>query len=231
MHDSMSTRRGVWQAGYDASVNADSHRATAHDDVLTSALVQAVGSLFDDLLDRALLSDERVTSAAEAKRLASADDDLETATDRIQRIVGLGVPLIRVLGRGARVTRLPWALVASTAASMLVTVTAGVREVRILSSLVAYRLEQATGRPADPTLVKKLTLDLYLAPRRQPDASDLKLPLGRLARRWVIRGALARDSAASASKSFDAAERLDLDRILAEHAAVRTALGTRTIGH
>jgi len=31
---------------------------------------------------------------------------------------------------------------------------------------VAYRLEQATGAPSEPALVKKLAIDLYLDPKR-----------------------------------------------------------------
>ena len=200
--------------GYACAMEVENTRRS-HDDVLTSALVQAVGSFFDDLLDRVILSDERVTSADEARRLVAADDDLERIADRLQRVVGLAVPAVRVLARGARFTRIPWALVASTAASTGVTVKAGVREVRVLAALVAHRLEQATGKPADPALVKKLTLELYLTPGRPPDVSNLELPLARLTRRWLLRGALGRDTGSAASKAFDAAERLDVDSLLA----------------
>ena len=99
-----------------------------------------------------------------------------------------------MLARGARFTRVPWVLVATTTMSLLTTVRAGVLEVRVIGSLVAYRLEQATGLPADPRLVKKLTLDLYLAPKREPDVTSLDLPLARLARKWLLRGVLARDT-------------------------------------
>ena len=89
-------------------------------------------------------------------------------------------------------------------------VRSGVREAQVIGSLVAYRLEQATGRPADPALVKKVTLELYLAPRSTPDISDLSLPLRQLVRRWLIKGAIGRDTRKAASKALDAAERLDL---------------------
>ena len=194
------------------------YRKSVHDDVMTSALVQAAGSLVDDLLDRVLVGDEPVTSAAEGKRLLDRDDDLDHVTDRIQRFVGLATPAVRMLARGAKFTRMPWVLVATSTASTGVTIRSSIREVRVLASLVAHRLEQATGAPADPALVKKVTLDLYLSPRREPDVSDLSLPLVRLVRRWLIRGVLGRDTRKAAGKALDAAERLDVDAMLARRA-------------
>jgi len=191
-------------------------RRAAHDEIVTSSLIRAAGSLYDELLNRVLLSSQRVTSAAEGKRLLAQDDDAEELTDRVQRLVMLAVPVVRTLARGARLTRVPWVLVASTAVSTTTTIRAGVREVRVLGSLVAHRLEQTTGAPADPALVKKLTLELYLRPRRQPDLSDTSLPLAKLVRRWLLRGALGRDTTKAAGKALDAAERLDLSRVLAQ---------------
>lgn len=194
-------------------------RRIAHDGIVTSSLVRAAGSLYDDLLNRVLTTPDRVTSAAEGKRLLAQDDDAEELTDRMQRLVMLAVPVVRTLARGARFTRIPWVLVGSTVASTTMTIRAGVREVRVLASLVAYRLEQTTGAPADPALVKKLTLELYLHPRRQPDVSDRSLPLARLVRRWLFRGALGRDTTKVAGRALDAAERLDLTRVLGRDVA------------
>ena len=189
-------------------------RRAAHDEVYASALVDAAGSLVDDLIDRILASVQPVTSAAEGKRLLEADDDLEQMTDRIQRLVALATPLLRTLARGARFTRVPWVLVASSAVSAATTVRAGLHELRILAAFVAHRLEQATAEPADPALVKKLTLELYLHPRREPDVSDLRLPVARVLRKWLTNGVLGRDTRKAARKSLDAAERLDLHRLL-----------------
>jgi hypothetical protein len=196
-------------------VSIEPYRKSVHDEVMTSALVRAAGSLFDDLVDKLLGSDERVTSAAQGKLLIAADDDMEEVADRVQRFVAVATPAVRMLARGARFTRVPWVLVATTTMSLLTTVRAGVLEVRVIGSLVAHRLEQATGLPADPRLVKKLTLDLYLAPKREPDLSTLDLPLARLARRWLLRGVFARDTRKAAHKALDAAERLDVERALA----------------
>ena len=122
----------------------------------------------------------------------------------------LAVPVLRTVARGARFTRVPWVLVASTAVSVALTVRTGVREVQVLGSLVAHRIEEATGEPADPALVKKLTVELYLAPKRVPELSDRRLRLGRLVRRWVLSGALGRDTGKAATRALETADRLDV---------------------
>src|SRR5215467_3201681 len=130
--------------------------ATAATRTAVVALVRAVGDLVDAAVDRVLLTDERVTSASEAKRLLAGEPDTEALADKIQRVVVLAVPVVRMLARGARFTRVPWVMVASSSVSIGIAVRAGVRELQVLASLVAYRLEQATGAPADPALVKKV---------------------------------------------------------------------------
>ena len=173
-------------------------------------LLDAVAGLFDNVIDRILLSPERVTSAAEGKRLMSRDDDTEDMADRVQRVAVIATPIVRTLARGSRfLPRVPWVLVASTTANLVVTLRAGVQEVRVLGSLVAHRLEQATGRPADPRLVKQLTLELYLGPKRTPTLSG-GLKLGKLVRKWLFRGAIGRDTRKGAWKALEAAERLDV---------------------
>src|SRR6476659_3144622 len=173
-------------------------------------LLDAVGGLFDQLIDRILLSPERVTSAGEGKRLIALDDETEDVADRVQRVAVIATPIVRTLARGSRfLPRVPWVLVASTTASLVVTIRGGVHEVRVLGSLVAYRLEQATGRPAGPALVKQLTLELYLSPRRTPTLTG-GLPLGKLARKWLFRGAIGKDTRKAAWKALDAAEHLDV---------------------
>jgi hypothetical protein len=195
-------------------VSIEPYRQSIQDEVMTSALVRAAGTLVDDLVDRLLRTDERVATAAEGKLLIAADDEMEEAADRVQRFVAVATPAVRIFARGARFTRVPWVLVASTAVSLTTTTRAGVREVRVLGSLLAYRLEQATGAPADPALVKKLAVELYLAPKRKPDVTALDLPLAQLARKWLFRGVFGRDTRKAAEKALDAAERLDLDRVL-----------------
>ncbi len=174
-------------------------------------------------IDRVLLTGERVTSAAEGKRLLAGEADLEARTDRIQRAVVVAVPAVRVLARGARFTRVPWVMVASSVLSVGVAVRTGVRELQMLASLVAHRLEQATGAPAEPALVKKLAIDLYLEPKRAPDLADDRLRLVRLSRKWVLSGAFSRNTSKQAAKALDAAERLDAAVLTARWAAIRRA--------
>jgi len=195
-------------------VSIGPYRQSVQDEIMTSALVRGAGNLLDDLVDRVLRNEERVATAAEGKLLIAADDGMEEVADRVQRFVAVATPTVRVLARGARFTRVPWVLVASTAVSLTTTVRAGVREVRVLGSLLAFRLEQVNGAPADPALVKKLAVELYLAPKRKPDVARLDLPLAKLARRWLLRGVFGRDTRRAAEKALDAAEQLDLDHVL-----------------
>jgi hypothetical protein len=176
---------------------------------LPEALVEAAGSLVDAALDRVLLSERRVTSAAEGKGILAGDDDLEGMTDHVQRFVGLATPTLRALGPAARFSRVPWALVASSAVSVTVATRVGVREVQVIGSLIAHRLEMSTGERPEPALVKKLAVELYLDPRSTPDLRDPRLRVSRLVRRWLMSGALARDTRRRAYRALDAAERLD----------------------
>lgn len=180
-----------------------------------SALVEAVGSLTDAAIDRIVLSDERVTSAAEAKRRLSGREEGEELAGKVQRVVVLATPVVRALARGARFTRLPWAMIASSSISIGLTVRTGVRELQMLASLIAYRLEQATGAPSDPRLVKKIAIDLYLDPKRVPDATDKRLRIVRLTRKWLLLGAFGRKTSKRASKALDAAEKLDARELAA----------------
>jgi hypothetical protein len=172
-------------------------------------LVHAIDGLVSRAIDEVLLGDKHVTSAEEARRLLAGDEQAESVADDIQRVIVLAVPVVRAFARGARLVKLPWVIVASSAISVGVAVRTGIREIQVLSSLVAHRLEQATGEPADPTLVKKVTLDLYLHPKRKLNPTDHKLHLVRLTRKWVLGGIFGRETAKRADRALAAAERLD----------------------
>jgi hypothetical protein len=182
---------------------------------LPDAVARAAGQVVTQAFARVLSSNLRVTSAAEGKRLLAQDDSTEEMADAIQRFVGLATPIVRVVARGARFTRVPWVLVASSTVSIGVTVRAGVRELQVIAALLAYRFEQQTGARPESALLQKLALELYLSPRRTPDVRDLRLPVVRLARRWIISGALGRDTRGKAGKALDAAEHLDLATLAA----------------
>jgi hypothetical protein len=156
-----------------------------------------------------------VTSAAEARRLLESQEDTEELTDAIQRFVAIATPVARIALRGARFTRVPWVLVASSTVSMGMTVRNGVRELQAIAALLAYRFEQATGARLEPALLQKLTLELYLRPGRTPDVSNLNLPLAHLARRWIISGAFGRNTRGKTERALAAAERLDVASIAA----------------
>lgn len=132
----------------------------------------------------------------------------------------LAGPVVRTLARGARLTRVPWVLIASSAISVGVAVRGGVRELQLVASLIAHRLEQATGAPSDPALVEKLAIDVYLAPKRTPKLADDKLRLVRLTRKWALSGVFGRKTSKRAGKALDAGERLDAAALSARWAVV-----------
>jgi hypothetical protein len=177
---------------------------------IPDAVQRSVGDVVQRTFERLLASDVHVTTAADGKRLLVEHEDTEQMTDAIQRFVAMATPIVRAALRGARFTRVPWVLVASSTVSIGVTVRTGVRELQVLAALLAHRFERETGSPPDPALLQKLALELYLRPRRKPDVSDTKLPLARLARRWIASGALGRNTRDKTGKALDAAERLDV---------------------
>ncbi len=186
----------------------------------SEALVAAVGALADQAIDRVLLGGERVTSAAEGKRLLAGKADTEALTENIQRVVTLAVPVVRVLARGARFTRVPWVMIVSSALSVGITVRTGARELQVISALIAHRFEQA-GAPGEPALVKKLAIDLYLDPGRTPDLADGRLRLVRLTRKWVLGGVFGRKTSKRAARALDAAEKLDTGAIAEQWASTK----------
>ena len=177
-----------------------------------TALVVAVGRLVDAAVAQVLLSEERVTTAAEGRRRLAGQTETEELADKVQRVVVLATPIVRLAARGAKFTRLPWAMIASSSVSVAIAVRSGVREIQVLSSLIAYRIEQTTGQPADPKLVEKVAVDLYLDPKRTPDMTDDRLRLVRLTRKWVLLGAFGRTTSKRAGKALDAAEKFDAAR-------------------
>ncbi|HET7555526.1 MAG TPA: hypothetical protein VFJ75_07720, partial [Gaiellaceae bacterium] len=95
-----------------------------------AALVRAVVRLVDRAVDEVLLADTRVTSAAEGRRLLARDEQTESLAEDVQRVIVLAVPVLRALARGARLAKVPWVLVGSTAISVGVAVRTGVREIQ-----------------------------------------------------------------------------------------------------
>ena len=182
----------------------------------SGALVHAVGDLVNKAVDQVLLGDERVASASEARQLLKRDEQAEALAGDVQRVVALAVPVVRTLARGACVLKVPWVFVASTTLSIGIAVRSGVKEIQALSSLVAYKLEQGTGARADPALVKKLAIDLYLHPRRAPNLDNDRLRIVRVTRKWLLSGIFGRKTQRRASRALEAAERIDAAALAAE---------------
>ena len=191
--------------------------------VISQSVQRAAGDVVHQAFERLLSSDAHVTTAAEGKRLLAGDDDTEQMTDTIQRFVGIATPVVRIALRGARFTRIPWVLAASTSVSIGVTVRTGVRELQVLAALLAHRFNEETGAKPDAALLRKLTLELYLRPRRVPNVSDVSLPLARLARRWIVSGALGRNTRGKTGQALDAAERLDVAALASRSPVARSA--------
>jgi hypothetical protein len=186
------------------------------------ARADAIPAVYERAIDRMLTASERVTSAAEGRALLAAKEGTEAVAGRLQRVVVLAAPIVRTVARCARFTRVPWVLLGTTAVSTGLTLHTRVREVQVLGALLAHRIEEATGEPADPALVKKLTVELYLAPKRQPDLSDPRLRIARLVARWVFRGAAGRGTGKGAWQALEAAERLDIAPLVARWADLST---------
>ena len=86
--------------------------------LVPQSVQRAAGDVIHQAFERILSSDVQVTSAAEGRRLLAEDDDTEQMTDAIQRFVGIATPVVRIALRGARFTRIPWVLVASSSVSI-----------------------------------------------------------------------------------------------------------------
>ena len=188
----------------------------------TMPSADAISALYERAIDRMLTASERVMSAAEGKALLASKEGTEAVAGHLQRVVVLAAPVVRTVAKGARFTRVPWVLLGTTAVSTGLTLNTGVREVQVLGSLLAHRIEETTGQPADPGLVKKLTVELYLAPKRVPELSDRRLRLHRLIKRWLLRGVFGRKTGKAATKALEAAERLDVGPLIARWAELGT---------
>ena len=187
-------------------------------------LLGAVTGLYDRAVDSMLATPHAVPTAHEALRLLD-DRQRDTAHlgEQIGKVAVLAVPVVRRLQSAQRlarlpgVRRLPWLASATTVAATATALTRGVHDIQIIGSFVATRLE-ATGRPVDAELVKRITVQLYLSPS-SPVRLDQKVGPSRLLRRWLVRGALGRDSKRAAEKAVSAVSRLDVTAVAQAWAA------------
>ena len=111
---------------------------------------RAVGDVVHQAFERLLSSDVEVKTAAEAKRLLANSEDTEEMTDAIQRFVAIATPVARIALRGARLTRIPWVLVASSAVSIGLTVRNSVESSRHSPRCWHTVSSRRQGRPPIP---------------------------------------------------------------------------------
>lgn len=193
-----------------------------------TSLATASASLYDKALDQVLLRPKPVETPEEAARmLGGAGAETRAVTEQIQQIVVLAAPILRRLAKTGRLPglrRVPVVFTAATTAALASQLRTGVREVQVVGAFLAARLEQATGRPADPDLVKRATVELYLAPQRPPSLAGRRPRALALVRMWLLRGFFGRDTATKASKALGAVAALDARALANEWTLQRTAI-------
>ena len=162
-------------------------------------------------------------SAAEGKRTLAGSEETEGFEGSIQRVVVLAMPVVRRISRGARLTRAPYVMLASSTVSVGLAVRTGARELQVLGSLIAHKLEQVTGAPSDPALVKKVAIDLYLDPKRAPAQRRQAPARSAHAQMGADRRVRTLD-VETGSKALEAAERIDAAALAKRWETVRPPL-------
>jgi hypothetical protein len=185
-----------------------------------SSVPRAAGSLYDRVIDRMLARPYQVTTAEEARALLEDPESIDVSAfaDQIQQVAIIALPLARRLGPLSRVPglrKVPWVLSIVTVANLARAIRQGVREVQVVGSYLASRLQAATGEAPDPALVKALTVQLYLSPSRRPSAADRSVPAGKLLRRWLTYGLVGRSTNKTAMRAVGAIEQLDVAALVA----------------
>jgi hypothetical protein len=182
--------------------------------------VVALGDLYDRAVDSVLIRPHDIGTANEALALAHSDFawNADALTDQVRKVAMIVLPLLRRTGMVARapgLRRVPSIALATTFAAVSTQLWSGVKELQILAALVATRLRRAGYEP-DPPLVKRLTIELYTHPDRQPTLMSVPSSITRVLARWTVAGVFGRNTSGRAEQAFIAAERLDLDAVMAQ---------------
>lgn len=189
--------------------------------------VQTLGDLYDRAVDSVLIRPHEIATADEATALAQADFswNADALTDQVRKTTLVVLPLLRRAGVLARFTglrRVPSIALATTVAAVSTQLWSGIKELQILAALIATRLQRA-GYAADPPIVKRLAIELYAHPDRQPTMESVPASITRMVARWTMAGMFGRNTTKRARNSFEAAERLDLDAVMSRWSAVNAA--------
>jgi hypothetical protein len=187
---------------------------------LPKAAASAAQSLYDRAIDRVLARPYEITTADEARAVLDDPDaiDVSAFADQIQQVALFTMPIVRRISRFRKVPgvkKVPWVFSLVTITNLTRSIRQGVREVQVVGSYLAARIQRATGSPPDPDLVKRLTVQLYLAPTRKADPTvPESLEARKLLQRWLFNGLLGRTSNKTAVRAIGAIERLDVAAVL-----------------
>lgn len=187
---------------------------------LFGSAVVALGDLYDRAVDSVLIRPHDIGTADEAMALARSEFawNADALNDQIRKVALVVLPLLRRTGMVARapgLRRVPGIAVATTLAAVTTQLWSGVKELQILSALVSTRLNRA-GYEAEPPLVKRLAIELYVHPERQPVLASEATSITRVLARWIFGGVFGRNTSRRARKAFVAAEQLDLDAVMSQ---------------
>jgi hypothetical protein len=187
---------------------------------LFRSAVLALGDLYDRAIDSVLIRPHDIGTADEAVALAHSDFawNADALNDQVRKVALVVLPLLRRTGLVARapgLRRVPSIALATTFAAVSTQLWAGVKELQILAALVATRLRRA-GYEADAPLVKRLAIELYTHPERQPTLMSVPSSVTRVMARWTVAGVFGRNTSSRALKAFVAAEELDLDAVMSQ---------------
>lgn len=187
---------------------------------LFGSAVLAFSDLYNRAADSVLIRPHEIATADEALALARSEFawNADALNDQVRKVALIVLPLLRrtgVVARAPGLRRVPGIAVATTFAAVSTQLWSGVKELQILCALVSTRLRRA-GYEADPPLVKRLAIELYTHPERQPVLASEATNITKVVARWIVGGVFGRNSSRRARKVFVAAEQLDLDAVMSQ---------------
>jgi len=192
-------------------------------DIVGQSIAGGVARLYDRAMDAILATPHDVHTRDEAMEMLKGDAESEAVASQVQKLALVLTPIVRrfaVTKKVPGLRRVPAAAIVISTASVAAALRDGVRDVQVVGSYLAGRIELETGRAADPRLVKKATADLYVHPGRPVRITDRKVHAAGLLRVWLTRGFLGWDLSKPATKAIDAVARCDVDRIVREWEAL-----------
>jgi hypothetical protein len=192
------------------------------------ASVQALGDLYDRAVDAVLIRPHEIATADEAFAALRADAswNAEALTSQARKAALVALPIVRRVGLAGRIPGLrgvPSVALVATVAAVSSQLWSVVKELQVLTALIATRL-RAAGYPSDPPLVKRLAIEFYSHPGRQPNLEAVSTSIKAMLARMTVAGMFGRTSITRAHEAFVAAERLDVDAVMARWPTSRPTL-------